>query len=116
MGRRPVSSLAAPHRRRCETLGAPADEIAAITAEVRKRDARRLELKLVGGHPAGRALFSVNAGSGVRVCIPAGQQVTDRVTEDVADRLLRLPFYVGLGSDEQDEVIGAIVGFEFPGP
>jgi dTDP-4-amino-4,6-dideoxygalactose transaminase len=38
------------------------------------------------------------------------------VTEDVADRLLRLPFYVGLGSDEQDEVIAAIVGFEFPGP
>lgn len=28
----------------------------------------------------GRALFSVNAGSGVRVCIPAGRQVTERVT------------------------------------
>jgi dTDP-4-amino-4,6-dideoxygalactose transaminase len=35
------------------------------------------------------------------------------VTEDVADRLLRLPFYVGLGPHEQDEVIEAIVEFEF---
>ena len=38
------------------------------------------------------------------------------VTEDVADRLLRLPFYVGLGPDEQDEVIEAIVRFRFRGP
>jgi dTDP-4-amino-4,6-dideoxygalactose transaminase len=38
------------------------------------------------------------------------------VTEDVADRLLRLPFYVGLGPDEQDEVIEAIVEFEFREP
>jgi dTDP-4-amino-4,6-dideoxygalactose transaminase len=33
------------------------------------------------------------------------------VTEDVADRLLRLPFYVGLGPVEQDEVIDAIIHF-----
>ncbi len=38
------------------------------------------------------------------------------VTEEVADRLLRLPFYVGLGRDEQDEVIEAIVEFEFCEP
>jgi dTDP-4-amino-4,6-dideoxygalactose transaminase len=35
------------------------------------------------------------------------------VTEDVADRLLRLPFYVGLGPSEQDEVIDAICGFAY---
>jgi dTDP-4-amino-4,6-dideoxygalactose transaminase len=35
------------------------------------------------------------------------------VTEDVADRLLRLPFYVGLSPSEQEEVIDAIIGFEF---
>lgn len=34
------------------------------------------------------------------------------VTEDVADRLLRLPFFVGLRQDEQDEVIESIVRFE----
>jgi dTDP-4-amino-4,6-dideoxygalactose transaminase len=38
------------------------------------------------------------------------------VTEDVADRLLRLPFYVGLSPAEQDEVIEAIVELEFPDP
>jgi dTDP-4-amino-4,6-dideoxygalactose transaminase len=35
------------------------------------------------------------------------------VTEDVADRLLRLPFYVGLGPSEQDEVIDAICEFAY---
>jgi len=33
------------------------------------------------------------------------------VTEDVADRLLRLPFFVGLDPSEQDEVIASIVEF-----
>ncbi len=37
------------------------------------------------------------------------------VTEDVADRLLRLPFYVGLGPHEQDEVIDSILQFEGSG-
>lgn len=35
------------------------------------------------------------------------------VTEDVADRLLRLPFFVGLERNEQDEVIESIVEFEY---
>jgi glutathione-regulated potassium-efflux system protein KefB len=48
--------------RALETLGATPAEIAAITAEVRKRDAKRLELELVGGHLAGRALFSGKSG------------------------------------------------------
>jgi glutathione-regulated potassium-efflux system protein KefB len=39
-------------------LGATLEEIAEIEAQVRKRDAERLELELVGGHYAGRALFS----------------------------------------------------------
>jgi dTDP-4-amino-4,6-dideoxygalactose transaminase len=34
------------------------------------------------------------------------------VTEDVADRLLRLPFYTGLAESEQDEVIEAIREFD----
>jgi dTDP-4-amino-4,6-dideoxygalactose transaminase len=34
------------------------------------------------------------------------------VTEDVADRLLRLPFYIGLTPTEQDEVIASILEFE----
>lgn len=33
------------------------------------------------------------------------------VTEDVADRLLRLPFYTGLSESEQDEVVDAVRGF-----
>jgi dTDP-4-amino-4,6-dideoxygalactose transaminase len=49
---------------------------------------------------------------------PMGQRHGGRrgqcpVTEDVADRLLRLPFYVGLGANEQDEVIEAILEFEY---
>jgi glutathione-regulated potassium-efflux system protein KefB len=44
--------------RALETLGASAEEIAAIDAEVRKRDAQRLELELVGGRYAGRAFFN----------------------------------------------------------
>jgi dTDP-4-amino-4,6-dideoxygalactose transaminase len=36
------------------------------------------------------------------------------VTEDVSDRLLRLPFYVGLTPSEQDEVVDSIIAFEFP--
>ena len=34
------------------------------------------------------------------------------VTEDIAGRLLRLPFYLGLSPADQDEVIDAIVKFE----
>jgi glutathione-regulated potassium-efflux system protein KefB len=41
-----------------ETLGASAEEIVAIEAQVRKRDAQRLELELVGGRYAGRAFFA----------------------------------------------------------
>lgn len=33
------------------------------------------------------------------------------VTEDVADRLLRLPFYTGLSESEQDEVVDAVRAF-----
>jgi dTDP-4-amino-4,6-dideoxygalactose transaminase len=33
------------------------------------------------------------------------------VTEDVGDRLLRLPFFGGLGESQQDEVIDAVLGF-----
>jgi hypothetical protein len=40
------------------TLGASAEEIAGIEAQVRKRDAERLELEIVGGRYAGRAFFS----------------------------------------------------------
>ncbi len=31
------------------------------------------------------------------------------MTEDVADRLVRLPFYTGLAEAEQDEVIEAVL-------
>jgi dTDP-4-amino-4,6-dideoxygalactose transaminase len=34
------------------------------------------------------------------------------VTEDVTDRLLRLPFYTGLTESEQAEVIDAVLAFE----
>nr|MBN1228453.1 dTDP-4-amino-4,6-dideoxygalactose transaminase [Anaerolineae bacterium] len=34
------------------------------------------------------------------------------VTEDVSDRLVRLPFYNGLSVEEQSEVIGAILAFQ----
>src|SRR5688572_30715372 len=44
--------------RALETLGATAQEIADVEAQVRARDARRFELELVGGDLAGRALFS----------------------------------------------------------
>ncbi len=33
------------------------------------------------------------------------------VTEDVSDRLLRLPFFTGLGESEQNEVIAALLAF-----
>jgi dTDP-4-amino-4,6-dideoxygalactose transaminase len=47
---------------------------------------------------------------------PMGQRHGGRrgmcpVTEDVSDRLLRLPFYVGLSPAEQDDVIDSILGF-----
>jgi glutathione-regulated potassium-efflux system protein KefB len=44
--------------RALETLGATPEEIAALEADIRKRDAERFELELVGGYLAGRALFS----------------------------------------------------------
>ena len=34
------------------------------------------------------------------------------VTERIADRLLRMPFYYALSSDEHDEVISALHAFE----
>jgi len=48
---------------------------------------------------------------------PMGQRHGGRrgqcpVTEDVAERLLRLPFYVGLGPLEHEQVIDAILEFE----
>ncbi|CAN5896719.1 hypothetical protein BH23ACT10_BH23ACT10_03010 [soil metagenome] len=36
--------------------------------------------KLPYTHDDGRGLFSINAGSAVRVCIPAGRELTDRIT------------------------------------
>lgn len=36
------------------------------------------------------------------------------VTEDVSDRLLRLPFYKDLSDEDQDRVIEAVLGFSFP--
>jgi glutathione-regulated potassium-efflux system protein KefB len=41
-----------------QALGASTEEIASIDAQVRKRDAQRLELELVGGLYAGRAFFT----------------------------------------------------------
>lgn len=42
-----------------------------------------------------------------------GQPGDCPVTEELSDRLLRLPFYFGLTEDEQDEVIARITGFEW---
>jgi glutathione-regulated potassium-efflux system protein KefB len=44
--------------RALETLGASTEEIAAIEAQVRKRDAQRLEVEIVGGRYAGREFFT----------------------------------------------------------
>ena len=33
------------------------------------------------------------------------------VTEDVSDRLLRLPFFTGLSDAEEDEVLDAVLAF-----
>jgi dTDP-4-amino-4,6-dideoxygalactose transaminase len=41
-----------------------------------------------------------------------GQPGQCPVTEDVSDRLLRLPFYTSLGAEEQAEVIDAIAAFD----
>ncbi len=40
-----------------------------------------------------------------------GRQGDCPVTEDLADRLLRLPFFTGMSSSEQSEVIDAVRGF-----
>ena len=40
-----------------------------------------------------------------------GRQSDCPVTEDLADRLLRLPFFTGMSSSEQSEVIEAVRGF-----
>ena len=34
------------------------------------------------------------------------------VTEDISDRLLRLPFYTGMTSEEQAQVVESLLGFE----
>ena len=36
------------------------------------------------------------------------------VTEEVSDRLLRLPFYKDLTEEDQMRVIGAVLEFPFP--
>ena len=41
-----------------------------------------------------------------------GQEGDCPVTEDVADRLLRLPFFHALTKDEQDDVLAGILSFE----
>jgi glutathione-regulated potassium-efflux system protein KefB len=46
-----------------ELLGLGADEVASISADIRARDARRLQLELSDGPYAGRALFSGNMKS-----------------------------------------------------
>jgi dTDP-4-amino-4,6-dideoxygalactose transaminase len=42
-----------------------------------------------------------------------GQPGDCPVTEDISDRLLRLPFFYALTEAEQDEVITAMVEFHF---
>ena len=34
------------------------------------------------------------------------------VTEDISERLMRLPFYYGLTAEEQSDVVEAVVGFD----
>lgn len=43
-----------------------------------------------------------------------GQKGDCPVTEDVSDRLLRLPFFNSLSEDEQEKVVNAILGFDTP--
>ncbi|HWM29980.1 MAG TPA: monovalent cation:proton antiporter-2 (CPA2) family protein [Woeseiaceae bacterium] len=45
-----------------ERLGTAPDEVAAISARIRERDEQRLQLELVGGLDAGKALFSGKRG------------------------------------------------------
>jgi glutathione-regulated potassium-efflux system protein KefB len=45
-----------------EKLGIDPAEIAAISARIRERDQQRLQLELVGGLDAGKALFSGRPG------------------------------------------------------
>jgi dTDP-4-amino-4,6-dideoxygalactose transaminase len=50
---------------------------------------------------------------------PMGRRMADRefacsVTEDVSDRLLRLPFFNSLTEDEQESVIEAVIAFAGP--
>jgi dTDP-4-amino-4,6-dideoxygalactose transaminase len=40
-----------------------------------------------------------------------GHQGDCPVTEDLADRLLRFPFFTGMSSSEQTQVIEAVHGF-----
>jgi dTDP-4-amino-4,6-dideoxygalactose transaminase len=40
-----------------------------------------------------------------------GQQAVCPVTEDLSDRLLRLPFFTGMSSSEQSQVIDAVRAF-----
>jgi dTDP-4-amino-4,6-dideoxygalactose transaminase len=41
-----------------------------------------------------------------------GRQGHCPVTENLADRLLRLPFFTGMSSSEQSQVIDAVRGFQ----
>ena len=68
-------------RKALETLGTEPEEVDAITAEIRERDTKRLELELVGEQFAGTALFSGKPSESRR---PAtGRRVTDEgVAED----------------------------------
>jgi dTDP-4-amino-4,6-dideoxygalactose transaminase len=60
--------------------------------------------------------------AGVGRCVPlssasfvsmshAGRQGDCPVTEDISDRLLRFPFFTGMSSSEQSQVIDAVSGF-----
>lgn len=59
-----------------EHLGIDANEVAAITARIRARDQDRLQLEIVGGMYAGKALFSG------RRQIPAEPQTTEPPTNE----------------------------------
>jgi glutathione-regulated potassium-efflux system protein KefB len=55
-----------------EKIGVPPAEVAAIGARIRQRDQQRLELELVGGLDAGKALFS---GTPAQLAEPAPSEI-----------------------------------------
>lgn len=63
-----------------ETLGATPETIEEITAELRDRDEKRLELELVGDQMAGRALFSGKPNEARRA--GTGRRATDESVTD----------------------------------